>query len=57
MSSNQSKQLFTKEQHMKSKKWTGIERDMITALLDEEESYTTEEVATKLKQYRKKGVK
>ncbi|MEF2246221.1 hypothetical protein [Paenibacillus sp. IITD108] len=57
MSNKQPKSIFSKEQHLKSKKWSGIERDMIAALLEEEASYSTEEVVTKLKQFMKKGVK
>ncbi len=48
---------FTKEQLLASKRWSGIERDLIQALLANHMHYSEAEVSNRMQQYYKKGVK
>ncbi|MFD2117256.1 hypothetical protein ACFSTH_13145 [Paenibacillus yanchengensis] len=47
---------FLTKQHLQSKRWTGIERDVLASILEKEQLYTIGQVENKLKTYMKKGV-
>ncbi|MFB0846857.1 hypothetical protein [Paenibacillus oleatilyticus] len=47
---------FTKQQFLESKLFTGQQKDLLNALLHDEETYTTDEVKQQIEQYLKKAV-
>ncbi|WP_010499647.1 hypothetical protein [Paenibacillus elgii] len=47
---------FTKQQFLESKLFTAQQKDLLNALLQDEETYTTDEVKQQIEQYLKKAV-
>lgn len=47
---------FTKQQFLESKLFTAQQKDLLNALLHDEETYTTDQVKQQIEQYLKKAV-
>ncbi|NEN84366.1 hypothetical protein G3T11_19120 [Paenibacillus elgii] len=47
---------FTKQQFLESKLFTAQQKDLLSALLQDEETYTTDQVKQQIEQYLKKAV-
>ncbi len=47
---------FTKRQFLESKLFTAQQKDLLNALLHDEETYTTDQVKRQIEQYLKKAV-
>ncbi|MCP1311112.1 hypothetical protein [Paenibacillus tyrfis] len=47
---------FTKQQFLESKLFTAQQKDLLNALLQDEETYTTDQVKQQIEQYLKKAV-
>lgn len=47
---------FTKQQFLESKLFTAQQKDLLNALLQDEETYTTDQVEQQIEQYLKKAV-
>ncbi|WP_258959226.1 hypothetical protein [Paenibacillus tyrfis] len=47
---------FTKQQFLESQLFTAQQKDLLNALLQDEETYTTDEVKQQIEQYLKKAV-
>ncbi|MGG1554999.1 hypothetical protein [Paenibacillus ferrarius] len=58
MASNKEKSepTFTKAQFLKAKSFTGLQKDIMRAILDSEEAYTFDQVNVKIDEFMRKDV-
>lgn len=48
---------FTKSQLLKSKQYTGIQKDILSVVLDDEQRYTHDQAKRKIEEFGKRKVK